>query len=162
MGFFGNGAADSSNPGELSPLSKERISQILTEMDVTHSTDNDGDLVAGFEDAGVFFFVTPGKRGEILCVRGIWAGVLPPEKYGEVSEFCQDWNRQTLFPKAYADLVTYEDDRASETRVQVELTMDYEHGLSDSQLKNHLNISISTAISCYNKLGEEFPEFVMP
>lgn len=151
MGFFNkdNGAAVPS--ASLAPLTKDRIKSVLERLEIAYSVDSDGDVGAGWE-AGSFFFLVEGQSEELLCVRGQWRARLTPSEYGQAIEVCNDWNRETRWPKTYAR-------HADEDTVAInaELNIDFEQGVTDEQLQQQIQCVVSTGLSFFDKLNETFP-----
>ncbi|EME15404.1 type III secretion system chaperone family protein [Rhodococcus triatomae] len=151
MGFFTKDAV----PGlgsVLAPLSQDRIKTALELSDWTYAVDSDGDIFGTWEYGSFFFFVNGGS-GELLCVRGFWRGKLDESEYVRALELCNAWNSEKLWPKTYLE----RDDEGS-IRVNAELNVDYEHGLSDEQLRQHLVCAVNTGMTFFEHLNETFPE----
>ena len=150
MGFF-------TKPGEsaasvLEPLTKARIQAALESKGWTYKVDSDGDIGGGWED-GFFYFFTTGRQQEILLVRGTWYPTLPAADYEKAAEIANQWNLDKLWPKVYA---RRNDD--GDVRLHGEHIVDYEHGLTDEQLLQHLVTVISAGCEFFEHLNEQFPE----
>lgn len=151
MGFFTKDAV----PGlgsVLAPLSQDRIKAALERSDWTYSVDPDGDIFGSWEYGSFFFFVN-GASGELLCVRGFWRGKLEESDYVKALEVCNEWNSEKIWPKTYL-----ERDSEGRIRVNAELNVDYEHGLTDDQLRQHLLCAINTSMTFFEHVNETFPE----
>lgn len=149
MGFFNN----SSPSSQLSPLSLDRVKQVLDSMQLKYQIDDDGDIIAGFEQ-GFFYFFIRGNSQEILHVRGTWYGVLPKERHAGLTGICEQWNRDKIWPKVYPTVRSTEGDYT----LVAEHTVDYEHGLTDDQLRQHLMCAIDTSNRFFSEASEIFPE----
>ncbi len=152
MGFFTKDAAAPGAAGGLAPLSKQRIKDSLEAAGWSYSVDSDGDIGGGWE-YGSFFFFLNGKSEELLCVRGYWRGVLEESDYLRALETCNSWNAEKIWPKCYVA----RDDEGG-VRVNIEVNVDYEHGLSDEQLAQHLLCAVNTGMSFFEHVNETFPE----
>ncbi|MBM7824742.1 hypothetical protein JOD55_000569 [Arcanobacterium pluranimalium] len=149
MGFFDN----TTPTGGLQPINRERIKQALDTIGWNYQVDDDGDIMGGWEH-GYFLFGITGNNAEVLIVRGTWYGTLPGEKLADVNQLIMDWNRETIWPKTYSVYNEEED----VVRVNCEHSMDYEFGLTNDQLRQHLLCSVTTGASFFEKLTEVFPE----
>ncbi|MFV0427945.1 MAG: YbjN domain-containing protein [Arachnia sp.] len=150
MGFFSKDGAVTAIGDAPRPLSRDRIKQILEQLEVTYSVDSDADIGAGWEE-GSFFFLVEGQSEELLCVRGQWRGRLTAGEYPEAVMACNEWNQQTRWPKTYA--------RESEGSVflNAELNVDLEGGVTDTQLRQQLQCVIATGLDFFEKLNTKFP-----
>ena len=149
MGFFNK---PDTPAAALAPLSNERIKAALEAQSWRYHVDEDGEVNGGWED-GFFYFLTRGQQSEIFYVRGTWYGKLPEAAYAHAQQVCSDWNEETLWPKTYARRTD-----EGQVRVHVEHTVDYEYGLTDQQLQQHLVTVINTGSQFFGKLNETFPE----
>ncbi|MEA4944954.1 MAG: YbjN domain-containing protein [Propionicimonas sp.] len=135
--------------GGLEPLSKERVAAALDARGSHYLEDEDGDLY-GFWDGCLFYFFVMGRYNEILQVRGTWWGRLSDDQYDAALRATNDWNLQKIWPKAYARV----DD--GEVRIVAEVSVDYEHDLTDAQLGQHLNCALGTTGNFFDQLNETF------
>lgn len=88
-----------------------------------------------------------------MCVRGFWRGKLEESDYVKALEVCNEWNSEKIWPKTYL-----ERDSEGRIRVNAELNVDYEHGLTDDQLRQHLVCAINTSMTFFEHVNETFPE----
>lgn len=149
MGFF----SSSNSSSQLTPLSLDRIKQVLESMDLKYVVDDDGDIAAGFEDCYFYFFVR-GENQEILQVRGSWFGALPEDRHAGLSGLCEQWNRDKIWPKVYP----IRRDDTGLYSINSEHTIDYEHGVTDSQIRQHLECAIGTSNQFFARAFEVYPE----
>lgn len=152
MGFFTKDAPVPSAAGALQPLSKDRVKHALEAAGWSYNVDQDGDIGGGWEYGSFYFFVN-GESDELLCVRGFWRGELTENDYANALEITNQWNREKLWPKTY---VARDDE--GKVRINSEHNVDYEHGLSDEQLTQHLLCVINTSMSFFEHVSEKFPE----
>lgn len=141
------------NDANLMTLSSERITAVLDSLHISHATDADGDLLAGFE-GGYFHFLRGGQNNEYLTVRGTYDTDLAPTHRTHASVVCEEWNRTTLWPKTFPVVVSA--DSGDAIRVSTEHTVAYDAGVTDAQLASHIMCAISTSLQFFAKLGEEF------
>ena len=153
MGFFTKDATPSAQPnGALLPLAKDRIKHALEQAGWSYNVDSDGDIGGGWEYGSFYFFVN-GNQDELLCVRGHWRGQLSDREYAQIVDTCNTWNREKLWPKTYAAR-----DDEGVVRVFTEHNVDYEHGVSDEQLNQHIVCAVNTSMAFFEQVNETFPE----
>lgn len=151
MGFFENdGAAPPT--GSLAPLSQERIIAALEREGISYTFDSNDDLAVGLEHGGFFFFIG-GQFNEYLRILGRWYAFLPTDMLGEAIQACNEWNTQTIWPKTYAVA-----NDVNEVVILSEHSVDYEHGVSDLQITQHLACAITTSMQFFEYLNESFPD----
>ncbi|QBJ98699.1 YbjN domain-containing protein [Rhodococcus sp. ABRD24] len=136
----------------LAPLSQERIKAALKRAGWSYCVDADGDIGVTWV-YGSFHFLINGDSGELLCVRGFWHGKVEESEYLRALKVCNAWNFEKLWPKAYV-----ERDDEGVLRLHAELSVDYEHGLSDDQLLQHLACAIDTSMTFFERVNKRFPE----
>lgn len=147
VGFFTKETSGS----ELAPISRQRIKETLEAESWSYKVDSDGDI-AGVWDSGVFWFFLSGQREEILQVRGTWDGQLDSARLAEAERFSAEWNRDKLFPKMYPH-----QGEDGLVRVITEHTGDYEFGLTDQQLRQHVLCGVNAGCTAFEALNEAFP-----
>jgi hypothetical protein len=134
----------------LRPLSKERIKAALEAENWTFSVDSDGDI-GGLWDSNVFYFFTYGEQKEILQIRGRWHQDLPIELRAQVREALDEWHFAKIWPKGYTTV-----DDSGRVWVLAEHSVDWEHGVTDEQLRLTMRCAITTSLSLFSKLHERF------
>ncbi|MDM7832059.1 type III secretion system chaperone family protein [Cellulomonas edaphi] len=139
---------------ELGPLSRERIKTRLDARGYNYAIDSDGDIGGRWDDH-IFYFLLLGKDSEYLQVRGRWSRTLPASSLGQLLVLANEWNAGRIWPKAYVR--TEENETLG---VYCEHSVDYEPGLTDAQLDQHLGCAISTSLAFFSSLDEQFPEAV--
>lgn len=150
MGFFTKDVIPA--PGGIVPLSKERIKAALKAQGWSYSVDADGDICGGWDYATFYFFVFGGSD-EVFSVRGFWRGRLDQSEYQKALDACNQWNQEKLWPKTY---VAHDDEGL--VRINAEHSVDYEHGLTDDMLAQHLMCAINTGMAFFEHICEIFPE----
>lgn len=138
---------------ELPALSQDRIKRVLDQLGYHWFVDDDGD-VAGIWDTGYFFFMVRGEEGEIFNLGGLWKGLLAETDYLMAQEICNAWNEERLWPKAFVN-------RSPSTgvvRLRVGHQVDYEHGLTDSQIAQHVRSAVGSGLVLFDQAIEAFPD----
>ncbi|MFT4288436.1 YbjN domain-containing protein [Nocardioides sp.] len=151
MGFFAKESGPAATGG-LAPLSKDRIKKVLEDAGWSYRVDSDGDIGGGWE-SGYFYFFVHGDGAELLCVRGTWYGELTTAEFQRALEASNQWNLEKRWPKTYARA-----DDEGDVRLHCELNVDYEYGLTDEQLRQHIICAVNTGEAFFDHLDETFPE----
>ena len=140
--------------GSLAPaaLSTARLLDWITEYGYSYFIDSDGD-VGGLWHSRLFYFLLFGPDREILQVRGQWNREITIERVEEVLEFCNEWNTDRIWPKAYFRV-------RDNGMIQVygEVAVDFEHGATDDQLDQVLACGLSTGAMLFDALDEMYPD----
>lgn len=152
MPLFGDTDALADDAATLGPLTLERVEQALHALEVNYGTDEDGELIAGFEGNPCWFRATGHEEQCIFSFNGRWKGALPPDQLGAALSFVNEWNATKMFPRALC--VQTGDDVVI---LGVDYVSDHEFGVSDLQLRNDLSIAITTAVSFFEEASERFP-----
>jgi hypothetical protein len=139
---------------DLAAVNKDRIKARLDARGYNYGVDDDGDIGGRWDDH-VFYFLLLGKDSEYLQVRGRWSRSLPTSELGQVLVHANDWNAGRIWPKVYVRL------EENETLgVYTEHSVDYEPGVTDTQLDQHLGCAVSTSLAFFASLDEHYPEAV--
>ena len=142
MGMF---TKDEAPHAPLEPLTRDRVVATLVASNWTYFIDSEGD-VGGFWDNNVFYFFTFGEAKEIFQVRGIWVQRPPASELPRLAALVNEWNALHRWPKG----MVYESNGVAQVRG--ELTVDYEHGVTDEQLRQHVRCAISTTMDMFKHL----------
>lgn len=127
------------SPGEsLLPLTNELIAGVLDGHGYTFAQDSDGDLVGRWDDNLIYFFRL-GKNGEILQVRTVASRVFDIDDVVALYAFCNLWNQDKLWPKAFVHV----NDNGT-VRVLGEVVADLEPGVTPDQLDQLLACGITS------------------
>ncbi|MEV5689833.1 YbjN domain-containing protein [Micromonospora globbae] len=126
------------HPRRLRPLTADLVAAVLGTRGHTVTTDSDGDLVGRWDDT-VIWFLRLGEYGELLQVRAMAAPLFPIEQVPALHAFCNAWNHDHLWPKAF---VHVDDD--GRARVCGEVIADLERGVTPHQLDQLLDRGIAT------------------
>nr|WP_300337997.1 YbjN domain-containing protein [Actinomyces sp.] len=140
------GASDSLQA--LAPLSQDRLVALFKERDWRYFIDSDGDLGGVWNDA-TFYFVLGGERQEVLRVWAQLPGTIDPTRLEQVRTVLDASHRRSPWPTA-----SYRIDDDGEVRVFASHAVDYEHGLSDLQLAQHVDCAIATVNGLFADLNE--------
>jgi hypothetical protein len=160
MGIFSSSKDEFSKPEPtrpphpetvLNPLTNETITDALATMELRYFTDSDGDVGANWDDFTTYFF-RMGEQKEILNSRVIIRRKFGVEEVLRLQTFCNDWNRDKLWPKAYVR-VAEEDGNPTSAQVIGEVVTDLEHGASPLQLQQLISCAIGTGSSLAEAVG---------
>jgi Putative bacterial sensory transduction regulator len=120
------------------PLTNELITAVLDAREFTYFTDDDGDVGGWWEDNLVYFFRL-GTDHSMLQVRIRARRSFVVEDVPRLYEFCNTWNHDKLWPKAY---VHVNDDGSA--IICGEVFADLERGVTLQQLDQLMMCGIST------------------
>jgi hypothetical protein len=84
--------------GPLIP-DQEFVTQLLEQLQLKHTVDDEGDMVAPWQDFRVYFMFRGGQDEHLFSVRTFYDRPFPPEDKAKVLEWIDDWNQRTLWPK---------------------------------------------------------------
>jgi len=141
-------SAESTEP-TLPPLAIARVAALLDAQGAKYGTDDDGDLFAAW-DGNPFWFMVVGKEDTYLQIRGRWGHTVPSTQLGTMLIACNEWSQQMLWPKVYV--------KADEQGVAVysELTIAWDHGVTDEQLDLQLSTSIGSSLGFFREMTKRF------
>ena len=122
----------------LHPLTNELIAEVLEARDYTFYQDTDGDLVGRWDDNIIYFFRL-GDGEDLLQIRTIAATAFTIDDVSTLYAFCNTWNHDRLWPKAF---VHVNDDGS--VRVYGEVIADLESGVTRQQLDQLIECGINT------------------
>lgn len=153
MSTFGDSPASGVDPGagqvhQLLPLSAQLITGVLDARGFTHFTDEDGDIAGRWDDNLIYFFRL-GRAGEMLQVRTLTHSEFGIEDVPRLYEFCNSWNHDKLWPKAY---VHVDDDGTA--RVVGEVLADLEKGVAVPQLDQLIACGVVTGCELAEAVAE--------
>jgi hypothetical protein len=143
------GDATAGEAAGLRPLSNERIVSVLTAREFAHEIDEDGD-VRGNWQGSLIYFLRIGQGREMLQVRALTATTFTIDQVPRLYAFCNSWNHDRLWPKAYVHVA---DDGSA--RVVGEVTADWEHGVSTAQLDQVMICGIATGCQLADAVAEQ-------
>lgn len=134
------------------PMTSERIAQILRADGAHFGVDDDGDCI-GFWQLRMFLFVLYGETPAFLQIRGTWSREASIERLDEILDFINDWNTERIWPKAYARV---RDDGA--VSVSAEVAVDLEKGGNDAQIRQVIRCGLASGTSFFDALDERYPD----
>ncbi|RLQ05637.1 YbjN domain-containing protein [Micromonospora sp. BL1] len=126
------------HPQELRPLTGELIAAVLGHRGYAVAEEPDGALVGRWE-RNLIWFHRRGAAGELLQVRTVVAHHFGIERVPELHAFCNAWNHDRLWPKAYVHVA---DDGSAQ--VCGEVTTDLERGVTPHQLDRLVDCGVTT------------------
>ena len=126
------------HPQELRPLTGELIAAVLGHRGYAVAEEPDGALVGRWE-RNLIWFHRRGEAGELLQVRTVVAHHFGIERVPELHAFCNTWNHDRLWPKAYVHVA---DDGSAQ--VCGEVTTDLERGVTPHQLDRLVDCGVTT------------------
>ncbi|MFI6072984.1 YbjN domain-containing protein [Actinoplanes sp. NPDC051343] len=122
----------------MQSLSQEMITDALTARGFRYFVDEDGDVAGNFQGNLIYFFRLGAGR-QILQIRAMVQHVFGIDDVRRLYEFCNAWNHDQLWPKAYVHV--NDDGTAS---VIGEVVADWEHGVSAEQLDQVVICGVAT------------------
>jgi len=133
-------------------VTADLIARALTARNIRFFVDSEGEIgcIVGNR---VFLFMRFGAQREVLQVRGCWNRTATIDHAGEILEFCNQWNFDMVWPKAYYRV---RDDGI--ISVFTELSHDFEFGATIEQLGEFLIGGLRTADHFFDKLDAHFPD----
>ena len=132
----------------MQALTHELIKSVLEARDYAYMVDEDGDVLGNFQGNLVYFFQI-GEQREMLQVRAMVQHVFGMEDVLRLYEFCNAWNHDRLWPKAYVHTA---DDGA--VRVVGEVAADWERGVTPEQLDQVMICGIATGCELADAVAE--------
>ncbi|SCE84314.1 YbjN domain-containing protein [Micromonospora tulbaghiae] len=136
------------HPQELRPLTGELIAAVLGHRGYAVVEEPDGALVGRWE-RNLIWFHRRGAAGELLQVRTVVAHHFGIERVTELHAFCNAWNHDRLWPKAYVHVA---DDGAAQ--VCGEVTTDLERGVTPHQLDRLVDCGVTTGCQLADAVDE--------
>ena len=122
----------------MQPLTQEMITDALTARGFHFVIDEDGDVVGNFQGNLIYFFRL-GENREMLQIRALVQHIFGMDDVRRLYEFCNAWNHDQLWPKAY---VHVNDDGT--VNVIGEVVADWEHGVTTEQLDQVVICGVAT------------------
>ena len=122
----------------MQPLTQEMITDALTARGFHFIIDEDGDIAGNFQGNLIYFFRL-GENREMLQIRALVQHIFGMDDVRRLYEFCNAWNHDQLWPKAY---VHVNDDGT--VNVIGEVVADWEHGVTTEQLDQVVICGVAT------------------
>lgn len=134
----------------VTPLTRQRLQTLVEGQDWKYSLDDDGDIRARF-NGDLFSFILSGAQLEILNVLGYMPEDIPMSLLEEARTVIEDWRREHLWP----GLFWRENDDAGLTfSVGGAVAVDWEDGVTDAQLLQHLQCGIATCNDAFAEVRD--------
>jgi hypothetical protein len=130
------------------PLSHDMIIAALNAREFAHFVDEDGDIGGNWQGCLIYFFRL-GKEEEVLQVRTLTPTVFSTDDVPRLYAFCNAWNHDRLWPKAYVHTA---DDGV--VRVVGEVVGDWEQGVTPEQLDQVMICGIATGCELADAVAE--------
>ena len=127
------------------PVTMERIGAELRKHNYAFTADDDGDLT-GVWDNHQFWFILGGNDNEVLQVRGRWNGSISSGERLSALLAANDWNRDHIWPKVYVR-------DEGEIVIYAEVSMDFEYGVTDGQLREAIACGLVTAVQFFTSVN---------
>jgi hypothetical protein len=124
------------------------ITAALDQRGFTYFVDADGDIAGNFQGNLIYFFRI-GDQKEMLQIRAMVQHVFGMADVTRLYEFCNAWNHDRLWPKAY---VHVSDDGT--VNVIGEVLTDWEKGVTAEQLHQVLICGIATGCQLADAVAE--------
>lgn len=152
--IFGNSrlksVSDTAPVERPTPLTRDRVAAYLRRRGYKFVVDAEGDLTGTWDD-NRFWFLLLGDHEEILQIRGRWQRQLPAGQRRALALALNDWNRERIWPKVY--LREEEDELA----LYSEVSIDLEHGATESQLAQAIACGLGTGVKMFDSLAGLLP-----
>jgi len=129
-------------------FTQEMITAVLDARDFKYFEDADGDIGGNFQGNLIYFFRI-GEQQEVLQVRAMIQHLFAIDDVPRLYEFCNAWNHDQLFPKAY---VHVNDDGT--VLVVGEVIADWERGVTPEQLDQVVIAAVATSVQLANGVAE--------
>lgn len=133
-------------------LTTERLIDWLRSNELRFFVDSDGD-VGTFHLNRTYHFMQFGPNNEIFQVRGKWNRVISIERLPQVLEFCNTWNMNMIWPKAFYRVC---DD--GQITVFCEVSHDFSHGATDAQFSKVVSCGVHTGTQFFDELDQLIPD----
>ncbi|WP_428961400.1 type III secretion system chaperone family protein [Micromonospora fluostatini] len=125
------------HPSVLRPLTGDLVAAVLAHRGYPVHTGPGGDPYGRWDDS-VIWFLRLGAAGEVLQVRTVAAPTFDIERVPALHAFCNTWNHDQLWPKAFVHV-----DDGGRARVHGEVVTDLERGVTPHQLDRLLDRGVS-------------------
>lgn len=141
-------------PGDddIKPFDRARLAAHMEREGYSYQVDSDGDVYAYF-GRNRFLILGNGGGNYICTVRGQWNVAAPATARYRLLDVINNWCAHHFWPKAY--LVSRDN---GTVEVHTEVSIDFEHGVSDLQLKQLVDCGVGTAMQLFSELDSHFPD----
>ncbi|GAA2492879.1 YbjN domain-containing protein [Streptomyces thermolineatus] len=117
-------------PGGAVVPDQKLVQELLDQMELKHTIDDDGDLVAPWEGFRVYFMFRSDEdsKNQLFAVRAFYDRAYDVDSKPSLLEVVDEWNRRTLWPKVYT--MTHQEGDASVVRLVGEAQTVIGHGVA--------------------------------
>ena len=120
-------------------MTRKEIQNILDDLHLTYKVDDDGDLMiflSADDDYGynVGIFINCECDGDVIKMLGGSGQHFSKDKHGEMIVFCNKWNAEKRWPKAY---VIEQGDGNLDVRCEIQVN-GVKHSVSDDFIKENI------------------------
>lgn len=143
------------SPELTAPLTLDRVENALTDsMDysVRRMTQEGHSCLLGTWDSFPFVIEIPELHEGWLLVSGDWEEPAPPNQRNEIAASVNDWNRDKFFPTVAIS------DTSDGPLVRATYLMDLRAGVTDRQLRLHLDAGLASCIQALSQIGPLLPD----
>jgi hypothetical protein len=112
---------------------QDLVKQLLDQMELKYGVDDEGDLVAPWEDFRTYFMFRGESEQQVYAVRTFYDRAYSIDDKGKLLEIADGWNQQTLWPKVYTH--THDDGSVrliGEAQMLIGLGVGLEHFVSST------------------------------
>jgi hypothetical protein len=131
--FGGQPHPDQSGNGSVVIPDQNLVKQLLDQMELKHLVDEEGDLVAPWEEFRTYFMFRGEGEQQVFAVRTFYDRPFSVDDKPQLHEVIDDWNRRTLWPKVYTH--THDDGSVrliGEAQLLIGLGVGLEHFVSST------------------------------
>lgn len=112
---------------------QDLVKQLLDQMELKYLVDEEGDLVAPWEEFRTYFMFRGEGEQQVFAVRTFYDRPFSVDDKPQLHEVIDDWNRRTLWPKVYTH--THDDGSVrliGEAQLLIGLGVGLEHFVSST------------------------------
>ncbi|REJ38876.1 MAG: YbjN domain-containing protein [Microcystis flos-aquae TF09] len=135
------------------------IESYLKDKDFNYLKDRDGDFQLTFrrdDKMGcelTFFFMAQGEEGSIYVITAFSDKPIPRSDWGKALMFCNTWNKEIRWPKAY--LSASDPDNDTTGKIVLEEHIDLCEGIHQALLNDFTDTVLSTAIQFWQRAHQQ-------
>lgn len=94
-----------------------------------------------------------GNDNSFFSVQGYWDSYLDGDRRADMLEYASTWNNEHFMPPA--EVVSFDD---GDQQFVTDYAVDYSHGLTDEQLRRHIETGVYPAERFFGEVDEMFPD----
>lgn len=139
-------------------FSPDMIERFLKGRDLKYLKDSDDDFQARFydEEGGpelTMWFLSQGTQKEIYCIMTLSDRSIPKSNWGRAVFFCNTWNKEMRWPKAYLQVSDPDSDTTGQ--IILEGQIDLEQGIHQELFNDFSNLIMGSATSFWERAHKE-------